>query len=333
MTTYLQPYCFGMELLHFCHLTEMTKSLIQAGERNIILSGRAIRTARIEGDGYRFIEDPEPILLELQRSQHRVDLFTFMKQLPDSSPRYSYHVEWDNMAVITIKSFDHWWNEQIGFKARNKAKQATKKGVIIREVQFDDSFARGIWDIYNESPIRQGRKFFNYGKTFDRVRGEASTFLENSIFIGAFFADKLIGFVKLTTDETGTQAGLMHIISMIEHRDKAPTNALVAHAVKACSERGIRYLVYSNFAYGNKTHDSLSDFKERNGFKRIDLPRYYVPLSPVGRVALALGLHRTVHDYLPEALINTLRHYRAAWYNRKVGSSKTVQQCKSDSAM
>lgn len=295
---------------------------MQAVGRNIVVSGKAIRTARIDGDSYRFIEDPEPILAELQRCGRRIDLFTFIQRLTDNtSQRYDYPMEWDNVAAIELKSFNHWWNEQLGFKARNKAKQAEKKGVILREISFDESLARGIWEIYNETPIRQGRKFFNYGKTLDTVRREASTFLDSSVFIGAFFEEKLIGFVKLTIDETGTQAGLMHIISMMKHREKAATNALVAQAVRASSQRGIRYLVYSNFAYGNKTHDSLSDFKERNGFQRIDVPRYYVPLNAIGQVALRLGLHRSMHHHLPEAVINLYRKYRGAWYNRKYGAS------------
>jgi len=294
---------------------------MQAGGRDIIVSGRAIRTARIDGDSYRFIEDPEPILAELRRCGRRIDLFTFIQRLPDSSPRYPYPMEWDNVAAIELNSFDHWWNQQLGFKARNKAKQAEKKGVLLCEIPFDESLVRGVWEIYNETPIRQGRRFFNYGKTLDKVRCEAGTFLDSSVFIGAFFEDKLIGFTKLTIDETGTQAGLMHIISMIQHRDKAPTNALVAHTVRACAERGIRYLVYSNFAYGNKTNDTLSDFKERNGFRRIDVPRYYIPLSPVGHVAKYLGLHLSVHHHLPEKFIAAFRKYRAAWYNRRYGIS------------
>lgn len=293
---------------------------MQAGGRNIMVSGRAIRTARIDGDGYHFIDDPEPILAELRTCGSRIDLFTFIQRLPDSSPRYGYPMEWDNLAAIDIKSFDYWWNELIGFKARNKAKQAEKKGVTLIECPFDESLVRGIWEIYNETPIRQGRKFFNYGKTLDTIRREAGTFLDSSVFIGAFFEKKLIGFAKLTIDETGTQAGLMHIISMVQYRERAPTNALVAHAVRACSVRGIRYLIYSNFAYGNKTHDSLSDFKERNGFRRIDVPRYYVPLSPLGKAALRLGLHRSMHHHLPEAFIAAFRRYRAAWYGRKYGA-------------
>lgn len=306
---------------------------MQAGGRDIRVSGRVIRTARIDGDMYRFIEDPEPILAELRNCGHRIDLFTFMQRLPETSPRYSYPMEWDNVAAIELTNFDHWWNEQLGFKARNKAKQAEKKGVVLREIPFDESLARGIWEIYNETPIRQGRKFFNYGKTLDTVRREASTFLDCSVFTGAFFEGKLIGFTKVTIDESGTQAGLMHIISAIQHRDKAPTNALVAHTVRACAERGIRYLVYSNFAYGNKTRDSLSDFKERNGFQRIDVPRYYIPLNPVGQVALHLGLHLSLHHHIPEALIAIYRKYRASWYSRRYGvtaatgtSSKAVTE-------
>jgi hypothetical protein len=109
----------------------------------------------------------------------------------------------------------------------------------------------------------------------------------------------------------------MNIVSLIQHRDKAPTNALVARAVRSCAERGISYLVYSNFAYGKKQRDSLSDFKERNGFQRIDLPRYYVPLTRLGSIAFRLGLHHRLADHVPEFLGAKLRELRSAWYNRR----------------
>src|SRR5579872_6982667 len=117
---------------------------MQAGGRNIMLSGRAIRTARLDGETYRFIEDPEPILADLRQSRQRVDLFTFLQRVPDTSPRFSYPMELDNLAVVEQHSFDHWWNEQLGFKAHNKAKQAEKKGVVNREIKFDEALAHGI---------------------------------------------------------------------------------------------------------------------------------------------------------------------------------------------
>jgi len=221
---------------------------------------------------------------------------------------------------LPVSTFEHWWTHQIGFKARNKAKQAEKRGVSLREVPFDDALVKGIWEIYNECPIRQRRRFPHYGKNIETVHREEATFLESSVFIGAFHEDKLIGFVKLVPDETGTQAGLMNIVSMIRHRDKAPQNALVAHAVRSCAERGIPYLVYSKFAYGKKQTSSLSDFKERNGFQRIDLPRYHVPLTRMGWVALRLGLHHRMAERLPDSLAAKLRDLRAAWYSRRYRS-------------
>ena len=154
--------------------------------------------------------------------------------------------------------------------------------MVVREIPFDDALVRGIHSVYNESPIRQGKRFWHYGKDLEAVRRMNGTFLDRSIFIGAYFQDNLIGFVKLVSDEDRGQAGLMQIVSMIQHRDKAPTNALLAQAVRSCTERGISYLWYANFTYGNKQRDSLADFKRHNGFQKVGLPRYYVPLTGRG---------------------------------------------------
>jgi len=257
----------------------------------------------------------------LRKAESRVDLFTFMQRLPEVSPKFKYPMEWDNLAVLPVSTFDDWWTKTIGFKARNKAKQAGKKGVVVREVQFDEAFAHGIWEIYNESPVRQGRRFPHYGKTFESIRKMSSTFLDTSVFIGAYLEEKLIGFIKLTADDTQTQAGMMHIVSMIQHRDKAPTNALVAQAVRSCADRGISHLVYSNFAYGKKERSSLSDFKERSGFQRVNLPRYYVPLTAMGWAAFRMGLHHKFIDRLPETLVAKARDVRYAWYKHKFPAS------------
>ena len=298
--------------------------IIKPSGEDVKVTGRLVRVARIDGDKYRFLKNPEAVIEGLRNCGVRIDLFTFMQRLPETSPQYTYPMEWDNLATLPVSTFEHWWNQQIGFKARNKAKQAAKKGVTLREVPFDDALVRGIWEIYNECPVRQGRPFPHYGKNIETVRAEAVTFLDSSIFIGAFVSDKLIGFIKLTSDETGTQAGLMHIVSMIRHRDKAPTNALIAQAVRSCADRGIPYLVYSNFAYGNKQHDSLSDFKERNGFQRVEIPRYYIPLTRIGAAAFRMGLHRRLIDHIPEALLTRLRELRNTHYNRKFQSAAEV---------
>ena len=72
----------------------------------------------------------------------------------------------------------------------------------------------------------------------------------------------------------------------MKHRDKAPTNALIAKAVEVCAEKGISYLTYGKYHYGKKDAKSLSDFKMRHGFDKIDIPRYYVPLTLKAKFAL-----------------------------------------------
>ncbi|HWO38452.1 MAG TPA: hypothetical protein VNO32_57500 [Candidatus Acidoferrum sp.] len=289
--------------------------------KDIKVQGRFLRIARLDGDKYTFPDDPELVLDEMRKCGTRIDIFTFLQRLPETSPKYAYQMEWDNLAVLPVSSFDHWWTQQIRSFPRNRARQAEKKGVVLREVPVDETLFTGIVEIYNECPIRQGKRFPYYGMKLESARQYASTFLDRSIYIGAFVGDTMIGFIKLVTDETRTQACLVHILSMVRHKDKAPTNALIAAAVRCCADRGIPYLVYEHFSYGKKQEDSLSHFKEVNGFQRVNVPRYYVPLTPIGRAALRLGMHHRFVDRLPESVTSKLRDLRRAWHGRGSQSS------------
>jgi hypothetical protein len=273
--------------------------------------------ARFEGEKHTFPEEPEAFIRSLRESRSGADIFTFLQRVADTAPKYSYLMEYDNLAVMPISTFENWWNNQIRSYPRNRARQAEKKGVTFREVPFGDELIRGICGIYNETPVRQGKRFVHYGITPERAREYAGTFLNDSIFIGAFLSETMIGFTKLVTDERRSQACMVHILSMVEHNDKAPTNALIAQAVRCCAERKIPFLVYEHFHYGNKQGDSLSHFKEVNGFQRVDLPRYYVPLTALGHMALRFGFHHRLADRIPESVVAKFRELRKVWYSRK----------------
>ena len=282
--------------------------------KDIKVQGRLVRIARLASERFEFLENPEATVQHLREAGLGIDLFTFMQKLPHTSPEYSYPIEWDNAAALPVSTFEQWWTQQIDGKTRNMVRRAEKKGVVVREVPFDDFLVKGIWEIYNESPLRQGRPFPHYGKDVETVRRISATFPETSTFLGAFLDEKLIGFMKLTCDDARSMATVMNILAMVKHRDKAPTNGLVAEAVRYCASQKIPYIVYSKFAYGAKQRDSLSDFKESNGFQRIDIPRYYVPLTRIGAVAFRLGLHHSVLDHVPELVLARLRKLRSAWY-------------------
>ena len=96
--------------------------------RQIRIEGRLLRIARLDADKYHFLDDPEEIIAGLRDCGRRVDIFTFMQKLPATQPKYGYPMEWDNLAVLPVSTFDHWWTQQIRSFPRNRARQAEKKG-------------------------------------------------------------------------------------------------------------------------------------------------------------------------------------------------------------
>jgi hypothetical protein len=285
----------------------------------VVTKGMFLRVAEVFDEYWLEAEtlpDPLRVLQCLRDSRRKPDLFTFAQRVPDTQPRFDFRMEWDNVAVIPIVSHDSWFREQISASTRRNIRASEKKGVVTRAAEFDDGFVHGIMSIFNESPVRGGRKFWHYGKSFESVQAEQGTYRDRSTFLGAYFQGQLIGYTKIVWD-TRT-AAIMQILSTIESLDKRPNNALLSEAVRLCAERGVEYLLYEAFGYGNKTGSSLTRFKESNGFVRMDLPRYYVPITHKGSLALRLGLHRDPKDLIPNRLRNALLDLRERYYRRRM---------------
>lgn len=282
--------------------------------KEVRVDGRLVRIGHLDGDKYMFAENIEETLAALRASKERIDLFTFLQKPPDVTPRYAYPMELDNLAVMPISTYEHWWNHQIKSLARNRARQAEKKGLSVREVPFDDRLIEGIVAIHNETPIRQGRRFPHFGMDWEGARNYAGTFRERSVFLGIFDQERMVGFVKLVIDDSSRYACVIHNLSLIQYRDRAPSNALMAQAVKSCVARGLSHLVYEQFRYGKKDADGLSAFKETVGFRPMELPRYYVPLTSLGWLALKLRLHHSWVEHVPEPLLARYRALRSTWH-------------------
>jgi len=284
---------------------------VEINGQKMLVEGKVVRIARPHDDPqqewFEDVENPEGLIDALQKSNDRPDILTFWQRLPDTEPKYSYTMEPDSIAVLPIKSYSFWWENQIDRAARNKVRKAEKKGVIVKPARFDDRFVQGMTSIFNESPIRQGRRYLHYGKDFERVKREFSRFLFREEIFGAYLGEELVGFIMLAN--AGKYAFLGQIISKIAHRDLAPNNALLAKAVERCAEKGIPYLVYALWL-----DDSLGDFKRSNGFQKVDLPRYFVPLTRKGKLALSLGLHRGWKEAIPKRTRKTLKKLRSFWF-------------------
>jgi hypothetical protein len=278
--------------------------------RTIIVTGKWVKMAVVEDEDCLegdIVENPDLFLIQLKQDPLKVDLFTFEQKPTSTKPQYGYYMEWDNAAIIPIKDYGDWW-EKLPQETRRNVRRAAKLGVDVKVAHFDDELVRGIVDIYNETPIRQGRRFWHYGKSFETVKNETATYLERSEFIGAYYENALIGFIKLVYVDKC--ARVIHILSKEQHADKRPTNALIAKAVQVCAEKGFTSLQYAKYVYGGNEASPLTEFKRRNGFKQVRYPRYYIPISTIGKLVLKLNLHHGLIHLLPKKVSVTLRGLR-----------------------
>jgi hypothetical protein len=290
---------------------------VQINGRTVITNRKWLSTALVfdedilNGD---IVAEPMSFIEQLRKSDIRADLFTFPQKFPDVTPRFPYHLEWDNIAVIPITTYPA-WEKRVESSVRRAVRKAAKEGLVVKVVDFNDEFVHGICAINNETPIRQGRPFWHYQKSFDEVKQENSTYADRNIFIGAYVGEELIGFIRMTRIDG--YANLIQQISKIKYYEKRPGNAMLAKAVEVCAERGITHLQYCNYVY-NDPSSSLTEFKRRNGFEKVLVPRYYVPLTAKGKIALGLGLHRGLVQRIPKPLLTKLLHLRNKWYERKI---------------
>jgi len=295
---------------------------LQFGDHIIVTTGRYLRTAEIF-DAYwvesATLPDLRTVVDQLRKVDRRPDLFTFTQRVPHTTPQFGFYHDWDNVAAIPVSTHEHWLRKQISSASRRNIRTAEKKGVVVRACEFDEKYIRGIMAISDESPIRAGRRYWHYGKDFATVNAEQGTYRDRSTFLAAYLGDEMIGYLKLVWDER--TAAIMQIVSKLQHLDKRPNNAMISEAVRLCAARGVEHLQYERFVYGKKTDSSLTRFKRENGFLRIDVPQYFVPLTTSGRVALALGLQKNQKDRLPTWLTKPLLDLRTRWYARQADAA------------
>jgi hypothetical protein len=299
---------------------------VEVKGRTVIVTGEWFKVAAIKDEDWQegeVVPTVGELLAHIQKQKGlSADLFTFSQKPTDPIPRFPFFHEWESVAAIRTESFSDWWTNRVSTDLRRDVRKSAKLGVVVRKAPFDDEFVRGIMSIYDETPIRQGRPFWHYKKDFDTVKRANATYLERSDFLGAFLGDELIGFLKIVYVDR--LARLMQIISKDGHRDKRPTNALIAKAVEVCEEKGCSHLTYGKYRYPQGA-DDLTAFKHRNGFDEILVPKYYVPLTIKGSVVLRLRLHQGAKALVPPRLIRLLKRARTYVYRRSLATGKGAQ--------
>jgi hypothetical protein len=280
----------------------------------IIIRGKFLKYAYPINNGMVEIFDPKNVIEYFDNMKNiRVDYFQFMQKIPNSKAVFKYYFVYDNLAAIPIESYSQWWSKQINGKTRNMVRKSKKSGIEIKSVNFDKFFVENVHTIFNESPVRQGKKFWHFGKSIEVINRQLSVDSKSHTYLGAFYKNEMIGFAGIRrVDDIGF---LGQIISMIKHRDKAPNNALIDHSVLFCEKNNINYLIYDKFDYGKGGSDTLKRFKKDNGFQKYELPKYFLPITSFGKFVCDHKLHLNFTDFIPQPLYNMLRTIRKKIYS------------------
>ena len=290
-------------------------------DRTIIVIGSWLKTASVRDEALvqgEIVPDPQPVINHLKQWEVKPDIFTFSQKITDPKPKFAYHMEWDDFAVIPIATYEDWFHNRLKKDAKENLRRAEREGVEVCRLPYDDGFVQGIKKLYDETPIRQGKRFWHYGKSFEALKQLTGTYCERAEYLGAYLRQELIGFIKMVYVDNFAKT--MHVFSSEKQRRKRPTNALIAKAVEVCAERKLSFLIYGEYNFPGKKANSLTEFKSRNGFEEMKYPRYFIPLTAKGNLALRLRLHRGLQRHVPAPLTNTFLKVRSAYYRRKFTS-------------
>lgn len=284
--------------------------------KHLVVKGNWLKLAYVNSEQWleSEVEDPSRCVRILKGQGPdgiRADLFTFSQKLPATNPKYDYSLEWDSVAAVHVTSFKDWW-ERLPQETRKNVRRSQKRGVVVEAKKLDDALIQDLHILNNESAVRQGKVFTHFGKTLEQVARDQVDYLDRSDYICAYCENELVGVLKLVY--RGDVASILTFVPKTSHSDKRPANALIAKAVELCDAKKIAYLTYGMFNYGNKHNTPLREFKVRNGFSEVLVPRYYVPLTVKGTVALKLKLHRGFIGLLPHSVITFLVNMRSKVY-------------------
>ena len=295
--------------------------------RSLIAVGRWLKIAVVRDEGFvqgPVVPDPQRTIEALKRWEQCPDIFAFPQKIGEPEAKLGFDIEWNNFAVVRITTYEDWLKNRIKKDVKENIRRAKREGIVVRTSPYDDQFVRGIKELYDETPIRQGKPFWHHGKSFEVLKEVHGTYQERAEYLGAYLGDELIGFIKMVYVDDFAKT--MHVISKEKYFRMRPTNALIAKAVEICAEKRLSYLIYGEYSFAGKGKNPLTDFKRHHGFEEVRYPQHFVPLTTKGRIAIRLGLHRGLRRFVPAPATNVFLKLRGAYYRRKYAQSTGLRQ-------
>ena len=101
---------------------------MQIEGNDVVVEGRLLKSVRLEHEWHDDIQDPETFRVALRKSNVAADLFTFWQRYPSSKQKFNYTAEWEDLAVLPVRSFEEWWSDRIKSRTRGLVRKSEKIG-------------------------------------------------------------------------------------------------------------------------------------------------------------------------------------------------------------
>src|SRR5581483_4625314 len=102
--------------------------------RTVVVKGGRVKIASIRDEELaegELVKDPASFISELKRSGLKADVLSFYQRVPDATPKFPFHFDLENLAVVPVTTFDAWW-EKLPQESRKNARRAAKRGVEVK---------------------------------------------------------------------------------------------------------------------------------------------------------------------------------------------------------
>ena len=219
------------------------RSKVVLRARTLQITGSVLKTARLRSELYVQLEDLDSFCS--RRSGHRclrTDILTFLAGHQRPRPKITRSItrpkgsQYFRSRHMTSGSGCRLYN-----KPRNTLRKALKSGIEVRLEEFSESLLHGIKAIYDESPVRQGKRNRHYQERLGDNQKRARHVLgEKPVHRGLFFRRD----DRLRESDVFSRFGSLHKFSLESQPSRqSANNAILAKAVEICAaERGLSAL-------------------------------------------------------------------------------------------
>ena len=158
---------------------------VEIGGQTFSVKRGLLTVVTLEDEWFNEVRDPAAVIDALRRRSRAGAPICLLSVsgCRTSEPRFPYRRECESIAAVAIRDLRPLVG-RIRSSARRaiRSARAGKWASTCASAPYDDEFVRGMTAIFNETPIRQGRRFWHYGKDFETVKRQ---FSRNSVSRGS----------------------------------------------------------------------------------------------------------------------------------------------------